>query len=335
MPLQFLDASHQPRQHPDRDGVDLAVFAVRDAGLAFVVVRVSRRPHEDRLVSRLRLGQGRDRVPEVRAQVRFAVTVDDAVVAEAQVQDVQCFSRVAPGEHLAEDVGEPAVAPGERLERDRVVDVVGLAERDRPHREVRTPGDPVGSAGISGLAARRDARHRGTVGELLPGLGGGAEQEPLVDRLALEDRVFVVDPAVDHPDGHPGARRCVGPLEQAYVAVGAVGANGVEPPLVVEIEVPAVLLAKLLRGSEEFRRGQALPGVGGDAGGGRRRGDRRERRGPGSRSRGAPAERGQDDEIVEGYPDHRPGRYRIGAPYGTASPPVPPGPPRGHRGPCS
>ena len=253
MPLEFLHVGEEPRQDADGDGLDPAVHAVFDAEPAAVAVLISRGPDEDRLLGGVRLGQGGDHLREARAQVLLGVAVDDALVAEAQVQDVEVPSRVAPGEHRLEDLGEPLVRFGEFFDRDRVVDVVGTAERDRPHGEVRAPGDPVGGVRIVVLSSRGDARHRGAVGSLFPGVPDGAEQELLVDRLAREDRVFGVNPGVDHPDGHAGSRRDVRTLQQVRVPVGNVGVDRVETPLRLEIAVRGVILGKLGRHGVEPR----------------------------------------------------------------------------------
>ena len=338
VPLEFLHVGEEAGQDADRDGFDPAVHAVFDAGGAAVAVLVSRRPDEDRLLGGVRLGQGRDRLREVRAEVLLGVAVDDAFEAEAEVQDVEVFSRVAPDEHRPEDLGEPGVRLGECFDGDRVVNVVRTAERDRPHGEVRAPGDPVGGVRVGVLSTRRDARHRGAVGSLFSGVSDRAEQELLVDRLALEDRVVHVDAGVDHPDGHAGARRDVRTLQQVRVPVGAVGVDRVESPLRLEIAVRGVVLRELRRHGVELRRGHALAGVDRHAGVSRRvrqvpgrrdwrirlgrrlrrPGRRRRSRGRRGRYRGArhalgraAAEREQKKKTGKSDPDHRSPRYRM------------------------
>ena len=220
VPLEFFHVGEEPGQDADGDGFDPAVHTVFDAGGAAVAVLVSRRPDQDRLLGGVRLGQGGDRLREARAEVLLGVAVDDALVAEAQVQDVEVLSRVAPGEDRPEDLGEPGVRLGKFFDGDRVVDIVRIAERDRPHGEIRAPGDPVGGVRIGVLPARRDARYRGAVGALFPGVPDGAEQQVQEDALAREDRVIDVNPGVDHPDGHAGSGRGVRTLQQVHVPVG-------------------------------------------------------------------------------------------------------------------
>ena len=111
----------------------------------------------------------------------------------------------------------------------------------------------MGGVRIVVLPARGDARHRGAVGSLFPGVPGGAEQELHEDGLAREDRVFGVNPGVDHPDGHAGSRRGVRTLQQIHVPVGDVGVDRVETPLRLEIAVRGVVPGKLGRHGVELR----------------------------------------------------------------------------------
>ena len=100
MAPQLGDARRQSRQQFDRTRVDPAIDTVRRPGGAFPAVGVARSPDQDDFLFRALLLQGGERGAEMLPQVRFAVVFDDALKADAQVQEFDTLVSIPPGDDL-------------------------------------------------------------------------------------------------------------------------------------------------------------------------------------------------------------------------------------------
>ena len=212
----------------DREGIDLVVHAPALAGRrARVSVGIARGPHEDDLLRNAGLGHGRNRLAEVVPELLLAVVVDDAVEAEAQVEEVHGPPAVPPPEDVVEQGRIVGISVAQRRQRHRDIVAAARAERDREHGDVRTRSDTGQGGG--------DTRDRGAMREPVARLVGRSGQELLGDRLALEERVALVDPGVDDADGYSLARSGVGALVAGDVGMGPIHVDRAQAPLVVEL----------------------------------------------------------------------------------------------------
>ena len=173
------------------------------------------------------LGHGRNRLAEVVPELLLAVVVDDAVEAEAQVEEVHGPPAVPPPEDVVEQGRIVGISVAQRRQRHRDIVAAARAERDREHGDVRTRSDTGQGGG--------DTRDRGAMREPVARLVGRSGQELLGDRLALEERVALVDPGVDDADGYSLARSGVGALVAGDVGMGPIHVDRAQAPLVVEL----------------------------------------------------------------------------------------------------
>ena len=269
---ELRDACGEAREHIDRNRVDGAgrkgvhrapdAVARHDARVALPSVGVAGRPDENRLISGSRLRHRGDHLPEVGAEIGFAVVVDDALVADAQVQDIHALPAVAPREDPVEPRRPRGVGACRVREREGVVSVVRAFYGNGEHGDVGAPGDALRAGGDRVLPdSGGDARDGRAVGKLRAPLIRGASQEHLVHRFSREHRVRRVDAAVDEADGHAGARAGAFALEQVDVGVGPVRADGPQAPLVPEGRLEAVFQGEPPRPAVEIPDGGAGPVV--------------------------------------------------------------------------
>ena len=208
-------------------------------------------PDEDGLVVLVGLSDQRDRLGEAAAQVLFAVLLDDAVIAHAHVDEIECPPRSRPVEDFLQPGGPGIVNAGLRGYRDRLVGTASARGRDGEHDDVGTPGNAVGAAPAAderdAPPCRDDARDRRAVRRNDAGLVLRRAEEDFRHVRLVKGRMILVDPAVDQAHRLAGARFDVDSMFQFELRVGAARPDRRQPPLDVEAVPLAVPVFEALQ----------------------------------------------------------------------------------------
>ena len=236
MPAQLGNPGRKTSLNLDRPGVDFAVCAkvrvvleVRDT--AVVAMGVAGRPDEDRLVGPACLCERLDITAEDRAQIIFAVLIDDPVVPDARIDEIECPPVARPVDQVIDPGRPPIVDAGSDGQRERLVRTVSSTRRNGEHRDIGAPGDTLRRprAGIvehSAAPGRDDARDRRAVRKLVTGFVPRRPEEVLAYRLAREHRVPDVNSGVDETDCLTAASFPSDAVLQLELRIGNVGPYG-------------------------------------------------------------------------------------------------------------